>query len=192
MIDRAGFVHRFRRNSHLLTEQLADFPRDQGIVDPDRAGLGAATAEAAAIDQFRQPVDHPPVQFQVGAGPFAEQFTRCSEIPPIDASEQFRPVIRPINVLVTAFRIDRTGFIASIALHAVIGRQHSRLQEGPVVLLTEHFFQTLQEIVDDLRLFFRRLGDRQIQRRKSVQRKIIFLFHRRLHIFEHDLFLSRQ
>ena len=147
------------RDAHLLTKQFADFAGQQRIINANRTGLRTAAAQAATIYQLRQSINNPPVQFQIGTGPFSQQFSGGCEITPVDSPQKLRPVIGSVNVLVAALWIDRAGIVTCIALHAIIGGQNGRLKKTPVIFFTKDFFQPFQKIIDDFRLFFGRLGN---------------------------------
>jgi hypothetical protein len=60
-----------RGNSHLLAEELPNFPADQGIVATEQADLGAAPAKGASVGQFSKAGQRLPVKIYIGSFEFS-------------------------------------------------------------------------------------------------------------------------
>ena len=159
LVDGALFVQFAGIEAQFLAEELADFAGDQTVVHADGAGLGAATAQVAAVGQFAQTRHGLPVQAHVAVTPFGQRF--LFDILLVDAAEDFGPEVGPVHFILAGHLVQVAGVGAGIALGAVIHARFQHGQEGPVVFLGKQLAHAVDELVDQLFLFLLvgRLGD---------------------------------
>ena len=175
LLDGTLLVQLLDLDSHLLAEDLAEFTRHQPVVNADRARLRAAAANGAAITQLHQPGNHRPAGVDVLPRDLREDLAPRSYVLFVQAPEYIGAKRRPINLLVTRFVINRACPGTRLALRAVLDRQKQRLQESPVVFPLESLFESRQETLDQLALFFLRLGTGEFERRNAVQIRFVLL-----------------
>ncbi len=162
-------------DAHLHAEQFAQIVRHQAIVATDRAGLGAAPAQVAAIGQFGETGHQRPVQVDVAVLPGRDQAAAFDEFE-IETAQDLGTIRRTVEFVASAGLENMARFRARLAAGAVLHGEQQRLQKGPVVLLGEELLEAGQEFANQLFLFFRRFGLRQIQRAGVVQAALVFVF----------------
>ena len=158
LLDGPLLVDLLGGDAHLLAEELADLAADQGVVAPQRADLGAAPAEGAAVGQLRQPGEGLPVEVDVAALELPQERMFLLDVLADDPAQDLRPHGRPVDVLPAAGDIDRAGVGADLALHAVFQGVDQGLEKRPVVLRREELLQAGQKLVDEGLLLFRALA----------------------------------
>ena len=111
---------------------------------------GAPPAQGAPVGQFGKPCNRRPVQLDVFSGQPGEELSPFLDVLLDEPSKDFSPVGGPVDLLLSAGDIDRAGIVARLAPDAAFQRLDQGLPEGPVVILGEKLFETVEELLDQL------------------------------------------
>jgi hypothetical protein len=168
LLHRPQAVQLRHLDAQLLAEELAELPGDEAVVHPDRAGLGAAPAQRAAVRQLGQVDQQVPVDVDVVSPQLRKDAAAGLEVPVDDPAQDLAAEGGPVHLGPPGVCVDPAGVVAGLALDAVLQRQHQGLEERPVVLLVQELGETGQELRDLLFLLLLGGGLRDLERAHPV------------------------
>ena len=172
LLDGSLFVDLLGGDSHLLAEDLPDLPADQGIVAAQRADLGAASAQRAAVGQLPQAGQGLPVEIDIAVLDLPEEGMFLLDVLADDSSKELRPHCGAVDILTAAGDVYRAGIGADLALDAVLEGVNEGLEKSPVVVRGEEFLDAGQKFFNEGLLLLRCRRRRKTDGDDAVERGV--------------------